>query len=33
MKERGEAAGIQGRIVKPFKGDAVIAAFKWMEAA
>ncbi len=28
MKERGEAAGIKGWIVKPFKGDAVLASFK-----
>ena len=28
MKERGRAAGIKGWIVKPFKGDAVIATFK-----
>jgi two-component system chemotaxis response regulator CheY len=28
MKERGKAAGIKGWIVKPFKGDAVIATFK-----
>ncbi len=28
MKERGKAAGIKGWIVKPFKGDAVLAAFK-----
>lgn len=28
MKERGKAAGIKGWIVKPFKGDAVVATFK-----
>ena len=28
MKERGKAAGIKGWIVKPFKGDAVLEAFK-----
>ncbi|SRR5690606_16815035 len=28
MKERGKAAGVKGWIVKPFKGDAVIATFK-----
>ena len=28
MKERGRAAGIKGWIVKPFKGDAVLATFK-----
>jgi two-component system chemotaxis response regulator CheY len=28
MKERGKAAGIKGWIVKPFKGDAVLASFK-----
>lgn len=28
MKERGKAAGIKGWIVKPFKGDAVLDAFK-----
>lgn len=33
MKERGKAAGIKGWIVKPFKGDAVIAAFKKLVAA
>ena len=30
MKERGKAAGIKGWIVKPFKGDAVLDAFKKM---
>lgn len=28
MKERGKAAGIKGWIVKPFKGEAVIATLK-----
>jgi two-component system chemotaxis response regulator CheY len=28
MKERGKAAGIKGWIVKPFKGEAVLATFK-----
>jgi two-component system, chemotaxis family, chemotaxis protein CheY len=28
MKERGKAAGVKGWIVKPFKGEAVIATFK-----
>jgi two-component system, chemotaxis family, chemotaxis protein CheY len=28
MKERGKAAGVKGWIVKPFKGDAVIATFR-----
>lgn len=28
MKDRGKAAGIKGWIVKPFKGDAVIATLK-----
>jgi two-component system chemotaxis response regulator CheY len=28
MKARGKAAGVKGWIVKPFKGDAVISAFK-----
>ena len=28
MKERGKAAGIEGWIVKPFKGDAVLETFK-----
>ena len=28
MKERGKAAGIKGWIVKPFKGEAVLEAFK-----
>ncbi|MES2258194.1 MAG: response regulator [Pseudomonadota bacterium] len=33
MKERGKAAGIKGWIVKPFKGDAVLATFKKLVAA
>ena len=33
MKERGKAAGIKGWIVKPFKGDAVLAAFKKLAGA
>lgn len=32
MKERGKAAGIKGWIVKPFKGDAVLATFKKLAA-
>lgn len=28
MKERGKAAGVKGWIVKPFKGEAVLATFK-----
>ena len=28
MKERGRAAGVKGWIVKPFKGDAVLATFR-----
>jgi two-component system chemotaxis response regulator CheY len=28
MKERGKAAGIKGWIVKPFKGEAVLATFR-----
>jgi len=28
MKERGKAAGVKGWIVKPFKGDAVLEAFR-----
>ncbi|HEY4318154.1 MAG TPA: response regulator [Herbaspirillum sp.] len=32
MKERGKAAGIKGWIVKPFKGDAVLATFKKLVA-
>lgn len=28
MKERGKAAGVKGWIVKPFKGDAVLATFR-----
>jgi len=33
MKERGKAAGIKGWIVKPFKGDAVLATFRKLVAA
>jgi len=33
MKERGKAAGIKGWIVKPFKGDAVLATFKKLVGA
>jgi len=33
MKERGKAAGIKGWIVKPFKGDTVISAFRKMVEA
>lgn len=33
MKERGKAAGIKGWIVKPFKGDAVLATFKRLAGA
>jgi DNA-binding response OmpR family regulator len=32
IKERGKAAGIKGWIVKPFKGEAVIATFKKLVA-
>jgi two-component system chemotaxis response regulator CheY len=32
MKERGKAAGIKGWIVKPFKGDAVLATFQKLVA-
>jgi two-component system chemotaxis response regulator CheY len=32
MKERGKAAGVKGWIVKPFKGAAVLEAFKKMVA-
>jgi two-component system chemotaxis response regulator CheY len=32
MKERGKAAGIKGWIVKPFKGDAVLATFRKLVA-
>ena len=32
IKERGKAAGIKGWIVKPFKGDAVLATFKKLAA-
>jgi two-component system chemotaxis response regulator CheY len=33
MKERGKAAGVKGWIVKPFKGDAVLATFKKLAGA
>lgn len=33
MKERGKAAGIKGWIVKPFKGDAVLATFRKLAGA
>ena len=33
MKERGKAAGIKGWIVKPFKGEAVLATFKKLAGA
>jgi two-component system, chemotaxis family, chemotaxis protein CheY len=33
MKERGKAAGVKGWIVKPFKGDSVVATFKKMVGA
>ena len=32
MKERGEAAGVKGWIVKPFKGTAVLETFKKLVA-
>ena len=32
-KERGKAAGVKGWIVKPFKGDSVVATFKKMVGA
>ena len=32
MKERGKAAGVKGWIVKPFKGAAVLEAFKKLAA-
>lgn len=28
MKERGKAAGVKGWIVKPFRGDPVLATFR-----
>ena len=28
LRERGKAVGVNGWIVKPFKGDAVLATFK-----
>lgn len=33
MKERGKAAGVKGWIVKPFKGESVVATFKKMVGA
>ena len=33
MKDRGKAAGVKGWIVKPFKGDAVLAAFRKLAGA
>jgi two-component system chemotaxis response regulator CheY len=33
MKDRGKAAGIKGWIVKPFKGEAVLATFKKLAGA
>jgi two-component system, chemotaxis family, chemotaxis protein CheY len=33
MKERGKAAGVKGWIVKPFKGDAVLATFRKLAGA
>lgn len=33
MKERGKAAGIKGWIVKPFKGEAVLATFRKLAEA
>ena len=32
MKERGKAAGVKGWIVKPFKGEAVLEAFRKLAA-
>ena len=32
MKERGKAAGVKGWIVKPFKGDVMLATFKKLVA-
>ncbi|MDO9104967.1 MAG: response regulator [Methylovulum sp.] len=32
MKERGKAAGVKGWIVKPFKGESVLATFKKLTA-
>jgi two-component system, chemotaxis family, chemotaxis protein CheY len=32
MKERGKAAGVKGWIVKPFKGEGVLDAFRKMSA-
>jgi two-component system chemotaxis response regulator CheY len=33
MKERGKAAGVKGWIVKPFKGEAVLATFRKLAEA
>ena len=33
MKERGKAAGVKGWIVKPFKGEAVLATFRKLAGA
>jgi two-component system chemotaxis response regulator CheY len=33
MKDRGKAAGIKGWIVKPFKGEAVLATFQKLAGA
>ena len=33
MKDRGKAAGVKGWIVKPFKGEAVLATFKKLAGA
>jgi two-component system chemotaxis response regulator CheY len=32
MKQRGKAAGVKGWIVKPFKGESVLATFKKLVA-
>lgn len=32
MKDRGKAAGVKGWIVKPFKGEAVLDAFRKLAA-
>lgn len=32
MKDRGKAAGVKGWIVKPFKGEAVLEAFRKLAA-
>jgi two-component system chemotaxis response regulator CheY len=33
MKQRGKAAGVKGWIVKPFKGDNVVASIKKLVGA